>query len=437
MTNSSLTYLKAAKEQYDLLKSFYYESSSITGAYWQLGTSFDSIIDFLQIAIEVPELDISVNDARDFLQAAATNYVHSAGCWYDDFGWWGIAFSKALDPFYSNLFGSADGSLVKEFTNKALQCWDTMKNGKGDGFHHGAPNAFKYADKTYFSGVAPMFENGVWQYDIFVPRRPSDCSPSDCNPPTPIDVLYTPTDTEYPAVKLGPYQLTVVNGLYFVLGQRLANAGTITKVSQKEIDDLWGFVYNWCYSDKLTTDQKLFNWFGTTDSGLFHERVSIYANGDAVYTAPGISENEAWAGDQGLMLGALVAYEPHNTTETKEGQDLINGLTNGTLTKIVGPTKDGVDVLMPWYPVGGDAPGKDTGDYCSGSGVFMRYLLYGYRNNASVQNLVKTTYHQLIKDTADACVANKYITLLDCAWNSAYFDPFNKLAVLTTASQVL
>ena len=69
--------------------------------YWQLGCTLDTCIDLLREAIAAGQLVTPVQ-AQTFMGNMLQTYRGLAqpygGLWYDDFGWWGIAASKALDP---------------------------------------------------------------------------------------------------------------------------------------------------------------------------------------------------------------------------------------------------------------------------------------------------------------------------------------------------
>jgi hypothetical protein len=156
--------------------------------------------------------------------------VQAYAGWYDDYAWWAIASAKAYDGRFAGIFGE----YAAAFTGIAQNCWAVMDQGKGDGVHLGAPQAFTNRDnRTMFVDppavppywAAPRMDrgrgsglHGVWQYDIFANKRetPNWTGPKegngDTNPSLPS------------AFWLGPYQNTVVNALYFLLAVRLEQA---------------------------------------------------------------------------------------------------------------------------------------------------------------------------------------------------------------------
>jgi len=79
LVQSAQTVYAALKAQWETYSNYY----------WQLGHSFDTIIDYFAF--------IDGSDAANFSQIAQQGHQSSLGsaCWYDDFGWWGISALKA------------------------------------------------------------------------------------------------------------------------------------------------------------------------------------------------------------------------------------------------------------------------------------------------------------------------------------------------------
>ena len=66
-------------------------------SFWQLGNSFDTMIDFLDT--------IDSSSANDIAQLAVKKFHDKVNpidsFWFDDFGWWSIAAERALQkPFF-------------------------------------------------------------------------------------------------------------------------------------------------------------------------------------------------------------------------------------------------------------------------------------------------------------------------------------------------
>ena len=398
--------------------------------YWRVGCVLDTLIDYLLYAVKSG--DVPLTEAQQVLRTAYDRYLwllkgpngktgnSSNGSWYDDFGWWGIAAAKAYDPSYAVLFGDH----LQLYKNIAITCWTTMHHGKFDDYHHGAPNVFDKCDQTVFGSVKPKFEGGVWQYDIFADHRDVETSPS--NPSTPIQV------NGYAPVELGPYQLTVVNGLYFILGMRLYLAQVI---NNSAAENLFRFMHNWTFDKTLTADQRIINTFGKplgepSTYGLIRERVSIYSNGNSVNY---YNKEAAWGGDQGLMLGGLIDYfqKFHLPDSYYMAQVLVQGVKNQMTEKL----KNNRIVLKSCYPGITTPPFlNDQGDYSSGLGVYMRNLLYAYKRNTGIRNILMgdPIYRGLLFSTADSCVDGTLPT-----YNNPLFDNFNYLASLLMACSLL
>src|SRR5712672_1127437 len=105
---------------------------------------------------------------------------------------------------------------------------------------------------------------------------------------------------------LGPFQLTLMQGLYMVLALRLRASG---KGTEKAAEPVRGFLQNWFF-DPVSSENKLLWDLGDRASVLVRERVSTYASrGQRDFPAvQGYEKEEAWSGDQGLILGALLDY---------------------------------------------------------------------------------------------------------------------------------
>ena len=382
------------------------------GNYWQQGCILDTVIDYFKFSIQKGTQTKS--DAQAFMKSVFLDcYMQAgyeqAGCWYDDFGWWGIASSKAYDSSYDDVFGS----YIYDYQNIAMHCWNIMKNGKKDQQRYkGAPNVWDNCDQTYFASVAPRIKGGVWQYEIFQNQRDNECSP------------FNPANPLASGVTLGPYQLTVVNTLYFVLGGRLAEAG---QVDWTDVDTQYSFFSQWIRDQNISSKDNLLNSLAP-NVNLVRERVSTYANGSQVQYW---DDQTAWGGDQGMFMGGMVIYNnkyPHIAPNSI----MINSIASGVQQHM-----ENSGVIQPWYPTGtGNKLYQwDKGDYSSGCGVYMRYLLFSYLNDNSgnLQSLVKASYYQnFLRASADA-----YATDNPPNFGNANFQLFDQLSVLLTAIQLL
>src|ERR1051325_5138213 len=136
--------------------------------YWQLGHSFETIIDYLAL---------NPADAAGFGEIANDRYQNSSEtvCWYDDNGWWGIAALKASQ--HPELFPT-HYSDFQEYTNA---CWKRMDDN--------APKVWE-AGKADFPNLKPRFDGGVWNAywtSVVVPGKCSNLTP--CVPRFSTDAL--------------------------------------------------------------------------------------------------------------------------------------------------------------------------------------------------------------------------------------------------------
>ena len=413
-------YAKAARIAYTNMTQCFGDPTC--SDYWKLGNAFDSLLDNMRWwggpDIGLPK---TVFDRYMTLIAPGPTDPKSSDCWYDDYGWWGIASAKAYDPAYDFFF---TGEYKGKFQAIAKSCWKTFNEGKPgstSGWNYkGAPNAWTNRDNgdpdnDYWNQKAnwatPRFDNGVgsglhgvWQYEIFREHRLNECS------------YYNPCDPK--KAKLGPFQLTVVNALYFLLGLRLYNVGQ-QPVKQSILDE-WGFFRAW-FAKSLGADSLLLSFDDKSDPPalLVRERVTTYAEIDGEYPQVLQWGNElgaCWTGDQGLMIAALV--ELLQTFPDESAADTAVSILKGVLTRM---TSD--QIIQPFI-----GPMGDWEDYKSGVGTFARCLLYAYSQPNSP-----------LKDPVDKDTDNLRAVLLASANDACQypakdlFDNLNVLSILPAA----
>ena len=432
---SIASYLSSAQALFNILKQDYQDNGTprvFMGStnYWMAGNVFDTTLDYMLLAIRKgiitpQEVDgVMAYVAKNYDLAYQTynaNYGYYAsdngtrsdhgmvhmepaepkGFWYDDFAWWGIASAKVYAPEYQTIFRNN----MSQYKTIAGACWQVMNNGfQGDPdrpIQWGAPNVWAQCDKSKFGQYEPRFNGGVWQSDM---------------------------NNQYdPGCKnLGPFQDTVVNALYLVLALRMDKAiNTTTQIARE-----YQFLTTWCFDISIPTDKQLYYSFGT-NTGIVLERISTYKNGLPVPPVDWHDQHCAWTGDQGLMLGAMVDYLMLQPGATP-ARNLITGIMQGVASQMQENS-----ILSPWYPLTPDNPlkGTDAADYASGIGVYMRYLLYAYNNNATVRQMVGANtagIKDMIISAANACVNHTFPT-----YGNGIFDLFNQLSTLITAATIL
>ncbi|HJP89037.1 MAG TPA: hypothetical protein VJ850_08390 [Candidatus Limnocylindrales bacterium] len=395
-----------------------------SGNGWQIGNVFDTLLDYvLRNPTSEPRPNALAEAALERWKA-----TQSSMCWYDDYAWWGIASSKAFDDRYAEVFGPYRAT----FQDISIGCWKLMHLGKpaaGPYKYLGAPAVWQNRDEGdepgYFTSragwAAPRFPNGVWQYDMWVGTRtdPPDCTP---NQDASGGRVSDPTSRYCP---LGPYQNTVVNTLFLELALRLALHGQGDEFLAAANAEL-GFLHSWFQLGDHGPLQAF-----DDGSALICERVPTYADYQGTeMPVEGFAADSMWTGDQGLLIGGLVdklralPTDPQNASD----QALALAVTTGVLVHLATPK--GVPSTSDGFNQG------DEGDYCCGSGVFWRYLLYGFGQNPKVKQVVL----DLVAADPDGnavFVSAQNATTAACAGANSMFDQFNALATLVAAIEIL
>ena len=413
-------------------------------------------------------------DAKEGYQ---NGVVGNMAGWYDDWSWFGIASSKAFDPDYVEFFGDD----LELFRNYSLDTWGLINEGdfetlvnripeskwkKGritkekfivrNKFHKGTPNSWthlepesapRHYDYEYFSKLenwaVPRFLGGCWQYDFSSQPFPEGDGAGSDNP-----------NPQYQS--LGPFQLTLMTGLYLVFACRLAWAARLKETGQlsglglerlESYDVYKGYAtsavhFLQAWFDVPDGENSLFKTFDTnnTEGYMVRERMPSYAkNQSGEY--PNLeyySSNRYWGGDQGLILGGLMNYvlllDAENSTDPlkEKLREQANKIFNGALNNLVGGSNDPVNnVVLPYKPLYGDAIfSMDPGDYASGLGVFWRYILYTCRMDSTFKrqaNVIAKASGNVVVNSAQE----------DTPWGNSIFNPFNNLAPTLSAYYIL
>jgi hypothetical protein len=383
--------------------------------WWQIGNVFDTLTDYL---LRYPDAEKTITGR--VVEIALDRYLKAASsaCWYDDYGWWGVASEKAFHSEFAQIFAGHDTT----YQDIARQCWIVMNTGKPGAYsYRGAPNAWENRENGsptgYFTApdtwAVPRFTGGVWQWEIFKDRRATgECSPSNPSDPN--------TQT------LGPFQLTVMNGLYLVLALRLGDNGNGTA---EAITNEMGFLNNWFDIDLQpgADDEGLLIRFPPSLT-LVRERVPTYAFCAPRGINPSVQPNNAeaaWCGDQGLILGGLLDYQAAFNPSDQGPQQQALSIAGGVLAHMV---KD--QVVQPVLNIT-----NDLNDYGCGSGVFWRYLLRGFQQNGALRDRILAWVQG--DPTNNAVFRSAEFACNGVSPGNALFRDFNVLATLTAAIDIL
>jgi hypothetical protein len=350
-------YRQAAVDKFNALKAAY--ASNDTGQqapFWKLGNSFDTMTDFLET--------IDSSSAHDVAQMAVTQFAPALrrvpggadGAWFDDFGWWSVATSRALEkPFFK-----PDAKAIRGILD---ECWTR--------FTKNAPFVWKHHKPRTHDGYAPAVEGGVWNtYWTDTPDKykgPKEGDPSGTG-----------------SQPLAGLQNTVTNALYLNTAHRLGHTDTHAReAARKELH----FLLTW-FDEKETP----LWWAFDRDTGLVRERVGHFAKGTRAW---GFQENFAWAGDQGLMLGNLSDAMMHLPPVRDPLLGRLKQLLEGVRQHI---TTNGV---VGGYTHTGTPP--DELNYQTGSGIFWRNALYVWNTNPDLKAVLQgQEYQAMIRASAEA-----------------------------------
>jgi hypothetical protein len=342
--------------------------------WWRQGHAFDTAIDYLA--------RIDSSDADSFAQLAL-KYGASPpkDAWYDDYPWWGIAFLKgqlSKGKMGTDLFSQ---DAIAQFARAGFICWTQVNDNAPYGWD-------RRADPTKFAAYWPLFEGGVWNHVV----------DDDCNP-----------GPESPGPLCGR-QNTVTNALYLVYATRLYMNDPTSAPFHEAMTREYAFLSNWfAYKDPWQRpDLALMNVY-SADKGkaVVRERVGTFRPLPPG-NKPGAQDEKyrtdlAWAGDQGLVLGALVdrmRMVPGGSPEYRQVLATARQLLAGTMDYLVDRETDPRGILRAWWP--DPAPGGDDDDYLTGPGIFFRSLLYAYRANTELKNdLLQPAAQDFIRANAE------------------------------------
>jgi hypothetical protein len=381
-------YDTAARMKFDSLVNNY---NAANASWWQLGHSFDTIIDFLD-TFSYTKTDQLAAQVKEQYEAALQQLGGYDGAWFDDLGWWTIATQRAADRDYFKKerawFNGVEKECWSRFTGNAPMVWERHKPGTYDDYR-------------------PAVEGGVWnEYWLGTPDKGPNGTP-----------YQGPKDGD-PSHKNGKglqgIQNTVTNAVYLTSAQRGENTSF-------EAGREYSFLHKWMFEEK---DNPL--WWQTDPTKpivcLVRERVSHFVKGkpDTMFQT-----KWAWTGDQGLIVGGLTDRMRLNPGERGELVPRVKQLLVGTRITLTDN-----NVLNPWTkgPGYGTVPDKDYGDYETGPGVFWRYVLYAWKTDSELRAFLNADYPKFLTTNADLAAKRQ---------SNGVVELTNDVAVLVAATAML
>lgn len=379
--------------------------SPASNNFWILGNSFDTILDYFDIYLSQATPPIDTSDYARIGLAKAWEGVGEA--WYDDDGWWVVAALKAYQ--LSDRLGWSE-DIKAGFLSFCLQKWVR--------FNSNAPYVWQMCKNVPTGNVnlQPFFNGGVWntgwsdiqKYD----GRGVYCD-AQGNPMPDFWHAYTPWKNN-PAGNLGGFQNTVTNALYLIAAARLAQiAAANPKIFVAPTSSVqfkfcatqeYDFLANWFAMDNKNTG--LLNRAGAgpnrpAQGVVVRERMPWTGLNTQPNKSIGLDFTQAWAGDQGLVLGGLIdamaaGVAPQSAQNTC--LDILDGMKSYV---------SGGGTMLNWMSADGKAPGNDTSDYCTGLGAFLRYFTYAYRNCAWVKAHCANGYGTYVVDMCKTLNTNE------------------------------
>jgi len=334
--------------------------------YWKTAHAFDTMLDFLNYCSADKDKESDASSAAKWLIAHKASSPD--GIWFDDFGWWTIATTRA------RTLSSINQDLRDQLDVIADWCWDHFTDNAPHVYER-RPQAPKHPDDPY-KDCEPYLPNGVW------------------------NSYWSNTDPKWEGPKEGDpnagfqgIQNTVTNAVYLLSAQLRGDP---------RADLEWDFLSSWIAPLTLYPPDPSLWWQIDPSSGLVRERVSRYKTKPApTETNPGFQMDWAWTGDQGLILQALILRARTHPTGPPDGKIILaEMILNGVLRRLV----DNEGVLMRWTHTGNSPSGYES-DYRTGIGVFWRSALRVWEQNDVRVSLKQ--YRTVLQKAAEAASATK------------------------------
>lgn len=391
---------------------------------WRTACAFDSLLDYF--AASGIDTAPYADDAFNALDPT------KKGNWWDDFGWIGIAALRAAESGFA-------ANHRYEFLKIAINSWCYM-HGPGWSTVAGPPRAYPYLDSPGWASFAANHNNNTgapncWaNIDYTWPTVPPDMKAMLRPRYVPGGIWNSPfTSDDHPRPSydyvgggdvLNPIQNTVTNAVYALLSMRLLQAAkrpdfapyfSKANINLAECNWAWENQIAWWQLWMLKTPEPeqsllLTEGQGSLGGSLVRERVSTFAAvSNHNYWDSSYNKNMTWSGDQGLLIGALREAKAIYKASPPQVCSLYPDIIKGTFANYFRTRSyDSISgsFPLPWLelgaadPYGAAPPGNDYGDYQTGVGAYMRYLLQAYQAEPSLL----TAYEPVITAMADVLV---------------------------------
>ncbi|MCB9469825.1 MAG: hypothetical protein H6677_16265 [Candidatus Obscuribacterales bacterium] len=351
------TYQKLLPIWQDGLKEAENKSGWLYQDYWKAGNSLHAVINYL-VAAGREDSDKLVKNNHDLVYQPRSSYP-AGGAWRDDYGWWGVAFANA---YLNHDKLGLDKDLANNCLNAAQNCWNILSKNADDNesFRH----AFPGNDiRTIGADYCPWNNEGA---KSFVENY------RQINP-----VPNTVTVCGFWSLTLSLYKI------FYSSPDRTKYEEAI-----KKITDWYSFLYTY---HSTTQPNILFNSFG-----LVRETPNPWPHQIWCFDL-----DRAWSADQGVFWYCLIETKKifGSASETyKQAESMLEYLVKGFLNDSGNSSNALIRQLYFKEFVTRDVPEtKDSNlsnfndNYCTGPGVFMRYL--GYVGPAEYKLSTMVTYN--------------------------------------------
>lgn len=326
--------------------------------FWHTANTLDTCVDFIiegskhwGLSDRRKTVQNMIQDSYDYFGVVYKDQnqpgKESPDVWWDDYGWWGITFTKIHQNFAAIFAGSNPRISKEDCLEVARKCWSAL-----GGYSKKVNDSVQPPQKGPVAG-------GCWNHP-----------PAD-----------------------GGIQNTVTNGLYLVLSARLYRSTNDNDVLQAAAAQyLWfrNWFVNYLMKQKQCPlpgkQQGLFRCLEPSGAArllVIYERAIDPANARYNQGNPPFFDGQLWTGDQGLFLGGLAAVvdirQQLGTVDIIKEQDPTFP-ENAMKMALWGAS--GISWLFDPSTVLHEAPlngAFGTGfaaDMATGKGVMMRYLDY-------------------------------------------------------------